>query len=120
MARESDIRRSGDPQFRLMREEDPAWRPPGGETMADVRARTAAALGRIAQKHRHEEVLIVTHGTAIACMLAEVLQVAPTHTLRLETANCGLSCLVADRGRFSLALLNETSHLIGLGGHPQR
>jgi broad specificity phosphatase PhoE len=39
-------------EFAKMRAEDPAWRPPGGETIHDVRVRTIAALERIAASHR--------------------------------------------------------------------
>ncbi len=115
MRREPEIRRQHPEQHRLLRDEDPAWQPPGGETLAAVRCRTAATLRRIAARHHHEEVLIVSHGTAIACMLAEVLAAAPTHALRLEVANCALSCVtVGPHGRLYLTLLNDASHLDGL------
>jgi broad specificity phosphatase PhoE len=115
MQKEAEIRRTSAAQYDLMRKEDPAWHPPGGETMALVRARTAMALRRIAAAHAGSHVLVVSHGTALACMLAEVLAIAPTHTLRLETANCGLSRLTVQGERVGLVQLNETSFLDGLG-----
>ena len=108
-----DIRSKYPEQHELMRKEDPAWHPPGGETMGMVRARTVAALERIAAAHAGQHVLVVSHGTAIACMLAEVLAMAPTHTLRMEVANCSLSGVTASGGRFGLVLFNETQHLAG-------
>ena len=106
-----DIRTRYPEQHELMRNEDPTWHPPGGETLGMVRMRTAAALERIAAAHAGEHVLIVSHGTAIACMLAEVFAMAPTHTLRIEVANCSLSGVTAMGGRFGLTLFNETQHL---------
>jgi hypothetical protein len=44
-------------------------------------------------------------------MLAEALSMAQTHTLRLETANCGLSHVIMTGERFGLELLNETHFL---------
>ncbi|MFN0147129.1 MAG: histidine phosphatase family protein [Dehalococcoidia bacterium] len=114
MHRESEIRRTHPEQVRLMRAEDPAWQPPGGETTAMVRARTFRALQRIARRHQHHDVLVVSHGTAINCMLAEVLGAAPTHVFRFDVANCGLSRVTAGRSRLAVSLLNETGHLEGL------
>ena len=48
---------------------------PGGETVAAIRYRTAAAIRRIATAHVGQTVLVVSHGNAIAAMLAELLQV---------------------------------------------
>ena len=116
MRRESDIRREDAEQTRLLRDEDPAWQPPGGESLGQVRERIHAALKAIASRHHHEDVLVVSHGTAIACMLAEVVAAAPTHTLRFDFANCALSAVTAgSHGRLYLTLVNDTSHLAGVG-----
>lgn len=101
-------------QHQLMRAEDPAWHPPGGENILQVRARTMAALQRIVRKHKNETTLIVSHGTAINCMLGEVLGIAPTHNFRFGVANCSLSEVVVERGRFYVRYLNDTSHLAGI------
>lgn len=39
-----------------------AWRPPGGETLEEVRDRAAPALERIARAHAAADVVVVTHG----------------------------------------------------------
>jgi broad specificity phosphatase PhoE len=46
------------------------WRPEGGETLEDVKNRTTAFLQELEGRHRHQNVLIVSHGGPIACMLA--------------------------------------------------
>ena len=101
-------------QYKLMRAEDPGWRPPGGETIGEVRQRTFAALRRVAKAHQHQTVLIVTHGTAINCMISEALGVAPSHTFRFHVANCGLSEITMRRATPILSLLNDTAHLVGV------
>jgi broad specificity phosphatase PhoE len=116
LQKESEIRKSSPHQYRLMREEHPDWRPPGGEQLGAVRERTARALRQIAREHAGQHVLVVSHGTAIACMLSEVLAMAPTHTLRLETANCGLSLVLAQGERLAVAQLNETQFLANVNG----
>ena len=114
LQKERLIAKSHPEQFRLMRAEDPAWKPPGGETTLAVRLRMLAAFGRIAARHRHENVLVVTHGTAIQCLFAGILGMAPEYTFRFAAANCGLS-EVRLRGRVPYVVtLNEMGHLAGL------
>ena len=66
LERESEIRRKYPAQYRLMRAEDPAWRPPGGESVPEVRARhprrtapdrrcpPAPGHARHLPRHRHQ------------------------------------------------------------------
>lgn len=112
--KEREVARRYPEQHRLMRAEDPLWRPPGGETIGEVRARTYTALLQAVKNRQHQTVLIVTHGTAINCLIAEAIGIAPTHTFRFEVANCGLSEIVFRRGRPVLTLLNDTNHLADL------
>ena len=114
LEKERDVAKRYPEQQSLMRAEDPAWQPPGGETTGMVRARTFAALQRIAKAHAHHTVLIVSHGTAINCMLAETLAMAPSHTFRFDVANCGLSEVVMRRTTPIIVRLNDTAHLAGL------
>jgi len=114
MQRERLVRKSHPEQYALMRAEDPAWHPPGGENIHMVRQRTAAALARIARKHQNQTVLVVTHGTAINCMLSEVLGMAPEFTFRFDVANCGLSEVHLRSRRLVVVTLNDRSHLQGL------
>lgn len=120
MQREREIRQRNPELYRLMEREDPAWRPPGGEDMLAVRHRTYAALMRIAQAHGHATVLIVTHGTAINCLVAEVLAMAPSHTFRVDVANCAVSEIELRKGRPVVTLLNDRSHLATLMAKPPR
>jgi broad specificity phosphatase PhoE len=99
-----------------MRAQDPAWRPPGGETVGEVRERTVGALRRIAAGHAGRNVLVVTHGTAINCMLAAVLDMPLEATFRIAVANCGLNLLSWRQGRWLVSTLNDTGHLSDLEG----
>lgn len=101
-------------QHRLMRAEDPAWHPPGGENVEQVRQRTFAALQRILRRHAHETVLVVSHGTAINCMLSMVLGAPASHAFRFTVTNCSFSEVTVQRGNPVVAVLNDTSHLAGI------
>lgn len=118
MERAGDVMRRWPEQYKLMRAEDPAWQPPGGENVAMVRDRTFAALMRIARAHHNETVLMVMHGTAINCLVSAVLGMDEAHTFRFEVANCGLSELVLRRTTPLVVRLNDVSHLAGVGAKP--
>ncbi len=47
-------------------------RPPGGESLGEVAARTGPAIDRIAESHPGEQVLVVSHGGVMAALRAHV------------------------------------------------
>ena len=114
--RERDVARTAEwrEEFSRMRAEDPAWRPPAGETVIEVRDRTMVALGRIATGNAGRTVLVVTHGTALNCLLAGVLGMPPENTFRVATDNCGLTRILCSRGRYTVLAMNDTAHLAGV------
>jgi broad specificity phosphatase PhoE len=111
MRRGGEVAKQYPVQYKLMRAEDPAWRPEGGENVAEVRARMFEALRRIAKAHAHETTLVVAHGSAVTCLLAEVLGMSLAHTFRIELSNCGLSEIVFRRTTPVVHRINETAHL---------
>lgn len=115
MEKAGDVMRRWPEQYKLMRAEDPAWHPPGGEDVAMVRERTFAALKRITKEHQHQTTLMVMHGTAINCLVSAVLGMDLAHTFRFEVANCALTELVFRRTTPIVMRLNDVSHLDGLG-----
>ncbi len=114
LEREEDIRRLDPVRFAQLEAEDPAWQPPGGETVALVRARTFAALQEIAAAHTGQTVLVVSHGTAMNCMLSVVLGLPETHVFRFEVGHCTLFEVEARDGRLVVARMNDAAHLDGL------
>jgi len=68
-------------------------KPPGGESMVEVIVRAGAALERLAQTHRGEDVVIVSHGGTIRAVVAYALDVHPDNALHLSIHNLSLTCL---------------------------
>ena len=56
---------------------DVDWAPPGGESLGAVGARVIAAWRGIADAHRGDEVVVVSHGAAIGIGLAVILKDDP-------------------------------------------
>jgi broad specificity phosphatase PhoE len=118
LQKERSIARRYPEQHRLMRAEDPAWHPPGGENTAAVRKRMFEAVRRIAHAQRHRTVLVVSHGTATQCLIAEILGMAPSHLFRTDIQNCGLNIISEVRNHLVVLTMNETGFLDEPGSTP--
>ncbi|MGE5596836.1 MAG: histidine phosphatase family protein [Hyphomicrobiales bacterium] len=89
--------------------------PPGGETAADVRVRTSAALREAVERHAGQTILLTSHGNAIMALLAELLGIPLEQTWSFWFDNASLTTLrVSDSGRVTLLSLNDASHTMGL------
>lgn len=76
---------------------DLAARIPGGESGEEVVARYTAVLEEIADAHRGESVLVVSHG-GVMCMALSVVarNLAVSHSRDLPMPHCGVVALEAD------------------------
>jgi len=75
------------------------WRPPGGESQEDVRARIAPVFDRIARAHADRELVIVSHGGVMVALWAHVTgQWEGAHM----PANCGIVLVEHDGSRYLL------------------
>lgn len=94
--------------------EDPNFTPPAGESAVQFATRLVNAFTTIAQTHKGEQIIVVSHGGAIATALAMLLDQDGREWPRYQMANCGLSEL-----RFTpqpqLVRFNEIAHLQGIG-----
>lgn len=83
--------------------------PPGGEPMAALQRRVAAALEAICARHAEGRVLVVTHGGAIASFLCGCLGLGLDAVWRLRIDNASITRVELPAGR--LHALNDTRHL---------
>ncbi len=94
---------------------DPDFAPPGGESLAEVASRIASAVRDI---HRHHlethgseaQVVLVSHGAAMAVLLGEILQQSPARWTDYHFANCSLTELVLSPAPY-VNFFNSTQHL---------
>ncbi len=108
---QAEVRERYPDEHRLWNEDSVAHRPPGGERLETVRDRTLAGLAGLLDRHQGETLLVVSHGAAIRCLLAGLLDV-PLRAMRsLVLRNASLSRVIFGAGRPVLVSLNETGHL---------
>jgi broad specificity phosphatase PhoE len=91
---------------------DPDWRPGGGESARSVATRIVRSLSAIAQRHRGERVVVVTHGGALTLGLGLLLD-DDLSAWRRVMDNAAISELHVEPAP-RLLRFNETLHLAGL------
>ena len=90
---------------------DPDYQPPQGESLRTVGGRVKRALQDIDQRHGPEEtVLIVSHGVAMGCAVADMLHNDVTRWRDYHFDNCSLTELLVSPEPLVVSF-NQTSHL---------
>jgi broad specificity phosphatase PhoE len=82
-------------------------KPPGGESMTEVIARTGAALERLSIEHQGEDVVIVSHGGTIRAAVAHALNVPVDHALHLSIYNLSVTCMERHPEGWRVVCVNE-------------
>lgn len=85
----------------------PEEEPPGGESLAAVRARVGPVLDRLAAEHGGGDVVVIAHGGSIRAALAHALDLAPRQALGFSIANLGLTRLERVGPDWRVASVNE-------------
>lgn len=86
-------------------------RPPGGETLAEVRRRATAALDRVALSHPHDTVAVVSHRVVNKVLLCAALGLGDDGFWRIRQDTACLNILEYENGHITVGLLNDTCHL---------
>ncbi len=87
-------------------------RVPGGETLVELAERSVQAVKTIIQKYPEGQVLLVTHGGVIRCIVAAVLGIDLNQYWRLRQDNASLSIIdFYQWDKAILMLYNDCSHL---------
>ncbi|MEY3041646.1 MAG: hypothetical protein RLZZ174_728 [Pseudomonadota bacterium] len=89
---------------------DGAWAPEGGEAREAVEARIQTMLAALAERHAGEEIVVVSHGAALALGLARLLASPEHHWATLHKNNCAVSELCFTPAP-ELRQFNMTAHL---------
>jgi broad specificity phosphatase PhoE len=89
--------------------------PPGGESVTQIRERTASAARELAARHRGETLLLVSHGNAIMALLAELFEMPEHRSWSFWFDNASLTTvLLRESGRVTLVGMNDVRHTEGL------
>jgi len=90
---------------------DPAWAPPGGETLLTLGERTQAATDQLALRHLGELIVLVAHG-GVLDMMYRIATRQPVDAPRTwELGNASINRLLWSPQGLSLVGWSDTRHL---------
>jgi broad specificity phosphatase PhoE len=84
---------------------------PGGETLAQVRARAVAALRTIRQQHPRDTVVAVAHDSVNRAILLHALDAPLRHYWRIRQHPCAINELDVTEDAVIVVSVNQTDHL---------
>ena len=107
-----DEARAKDPEgYRVWTETPELFTAPGGETLADVRHRVLAALGRLRAAHEGKSVCLVAHGLSARVIILEALDLPLSRVWSIHLASTGISELEFRSDWTALHRMNTLVHL---------
>jgi broad specificity phosphatase PhoE len=95
------------------------FRAPDGESLADVLGRAWPALEELADRHRGQAILLVSHRVVCKLLVCAALGVGEEGFWRVRLDTASVSLLAHGQAGWQVTRLNDTSHLrpLGEGGH---
>jgi len=104
--------RAEDPEdYRVWAETPDLFTAPGGETLADVKIRVLAALGRLRAAHEGKSVCLVAHGLSARVLILEALGLPLSRVWAIHLASTGISELEFRPDWTALHRMNTLVHL---------
>lgn len=102
--------------IRRWRQRDPAFAPPGGETLVQLQQRVVAALSRVAALHPGQLIAVVTHGGVLDSLYRAATRLALQAPRSWELPNTGVNRLLWSPEGLSLLAWADTQHLHSTDG----
>jgi phosphoserine phosphatase len=85
--------------------------PPGGEGLAEIRARIKSGLSQWIDRHPAQTVALVSHRVVCKVMLCEVLGLDNSAFWRIQQDVCALNRFRTENDNYVLLKINDTCHL---------
>lgn len=99
-------------QLRYFNSTDPNWHPQDGESFQEVRRRLSHAVWQIVRAHPDQTVAVVSHGTAIRNLLAELQGISIADSANLpHSDNTAVSLLEFEGDTVRVVFHDDASHL---------
>jgi probable phosphoglycerate mutase len=86
-------------------------RPPGGESLSQVRRRCLRAIREIASRHPEDTVVVVGHTVINRAILLGALSLKNRRFWDLRQEPCAINAIETDGRSFVLVSMNDTCHL---------
>jgi len=84
---------------------------PGGETLDDLRVRAMRAVNEIANRHKGQTIVLVSHTVVNRIILLGALGLGNDRFWRLSQDTCAINVFDAEGSVFTIVRLNDICHL---------
>ncbi|MCA0242796.1 MAG: histidine phosphatase family protein [Proteobacteria bacterium] len=96
---------------RRWRKREPQFAPAGGETLAEFNARCVGACAALAERHRGQTILLLSHGGVLDCLYRAATRAAADAPRSWQIGNASVNRLLQSDAGFTLVGWADTSHL---------
>lgn len=103
--------------YKIYREDPKSFSLPGAETFSSVADRTYAAIMDVVRQHRGQNILLVSHSTALKAAIMRILDIDLHNYTKFRIDNASLTTLFFhedDPKKAVVISMNDTCHLNGL------
>jgi broad specificity phosphatase PhoE len=107
----SEVARLYPALYRQWLQEPHKVRPPGGESLEEVRSRAMAVLDQIMARHQDGTILVTAHQVVNKVLVCAMLGLGNSHFWRIRQDNGCLNIFDYREGVFTAVLINDTCHL---------
>lgn len=107
----SEVARLYPALYRQWLQEPHKVRPPGGESLDEVRERAMAALHQVIARHQDQTILVAAHQVVNKVLVCAMLDLDNSHFWRIRQDNGCLNIFDYQEGLFTAILINDTCHL---------
>ena len=107
----SEVARLYPALYRQWLQEPHLVRPPGGESLGEVRDRAMAALRQVIARYQGQTILVVAHQVVNKVLVCAMLGLDNSHFWRIRQDNGCLNIFDYQEGDFSVLLINDTCHI---------
>lgn len=97
--------------YRQWLQEPHLVRPPGGESLDEVRDRAMVALHQVIARHDGQTILVAAHQVVNKVLACAMLGLDNSHFWRIRQDNGCLNVFDYQEGVFTAVLINDTCHL---------
>ena len=98
---------------RRWRKRDAAFAPPGGETLDVFYRRAVGAVAEIAERHRGQQVAVITHGGVLDALYRAASRIALDAPRTWHLGNASINRVLHSEHGFTLVGWNDGLHLEG-------
>ncbi|HNT38299.1 MAG TPA: histidine phosphatase family protein [Rubrivivax sp.] len=96
---------------RRWRRREPQFAPAGGEALADFHARCVGACAALAERHRGQTILLLSHGGVLDCLYRAATRAAADAPRSWPIGNATVNRLLHSETGFTLVGWADTGHL---------